>query len=109
VPEEEGMSPTQRTLKHLRKTYPLVQVVEKWIPQARRRVDLFGIIDVVAVSETEIVGVQATSGSNVSSRIAKINDSAALPILRKAGFRVLVHGWRRNAARKWVLREVDVS
>lgn len=102
-------SPTQRTLEHLRKAgYPLVQVVEKWIPQARRRVDLYGIVDVLAVG-ADIVAVQCTSASNVASRIAKITDSPALPILRKAGIRVVVHGWRKNAARRWVLREVDVS
>lgn len=65
------MSPTQRTLQHLREAgYPLVQVVERWNPHARVRQDLFGIIDVVAVG-ADIVGVQATSGSNVSKRTAK--------------------------------------
>lgn len=101
-------SPTSRTLEHLRKAgYPLVQVVERWNPHARIRQDLFGIIDVVAVGE-DIVGVQATSASNVSKRIAKITESAALPILRKAGIRVIVHGWAKRKGR-WTLREVDVS
>lgn len=100
-------SPTQRSLAYLRERYPLVQVVEKWNPYARVRQDLFGIIDVVAVG-TDIVGVQATSASNVSKRIAKITDSPALPILRKAGIRVLVHGWGKRKGR-WTLREVDVS
>jgi hypothetical protein len=104
------MSPTARTLEHLRKAgYPLVGVVEKWIAPACRRVDLFGILDVLAVSEAEIVGVQCTSGSNVASRVAKIAESAALPVLRSAGVKVCVHGWRRNAKRRWVLREVELS
>ena len=78
-------SPTQRTLAHLRAAgYPLVQVVERWNPYARVRQDLFGIIDVVAVG-ADIVGVQATSASNVSARVAKITESEALPILRNAG------------------------
>ena len=101
-------SPTQRTLAHLRKLgYPLVQVVERWNPYARIRQDLFGIIDVVAVGE-DIVGVQATSYSNVTSRVTKITESAALPVLRKAGIRVVVHGWRKVRGR-WALREVDIS
>ena len=92
-------SPTQRTLAHLRAAgYPLVQVVERWNPYARIRQDLFGIIDVVAVG-ADIVCVQATSGSNVSKRVAKITESEALPILRKAGIRVLVHGWRKVRGR----------
>lgn len=102
------MSPTQRTLAHLRAAgYPLVQVVERWNPHARIRQDLFGIIDVVAVGD-DIVAVQATSGSNLSKRIAKITESPALPILRKAGIRVLAHGWRKVRGR-WQLREVDLS
>lgn len=101
-------SPTQRTLAELRKRgYPLVQVVERWNPFAHVRQDLFGIIDVVAVGD-DIVGVQATSASNVSSRVAKVTESEALPVLRKAGIRVLVHGWSKRGNR-WVLREVDLS
>jgi hypothetical protein len=81
--------------------------VERWNPYARVRQDLFGIIDVVAVG-ADIVGVQATSGSNVSRRVQKLVDSPALPVLRKAGVRVLVHGWRKVRGR-WRLREIDLS
>lgn len=102
-------SPTQRSLKELRgRGYPLVQVVEKWNPHARVRQDLYGIIDVLAVGE-DIVAVQTTSGTHVTERVAKITESDALPVLRKAGIRVLVHGWRKNSKGRWVLREIDVS
>lgn len=102
-------SPTQRSLAELRKRgYPLVQVVEKWNPHAKVRQDLFGVVDVLAVGE-DIVAVQATSGSNVASRVQKIADSEATPHLRKAGIRILVHGWRKNAKGRWELREVDCS
>jgi hypothetical protein len=101
-------SPTQRTLAHLRAAgYPLVQVVERWNPHARVRQDLFGVVDVLVVG-ADIVGVQATSGSNVAKRVAKLTESPALPVLRKAGVRVLVHGWRKLRGR-WRLREVDLS
>ena len=102
------MSPTQRSLAVLRERYPLVQVVERYIPQARKRIDLYGIADILCVSESEIVAVQTTSASNVSKRIAKITESAALPILRQVGIRVLVHGWAKRKGR-WTLREVDLS
>jgi hypothetical protein len=99
------MSPTQRTLEHLRALgYPLVQVVERWNPHARVRQDLFGCLDILAVGP-DIVGVQATSGSNVAARIKKLEASPALPVLRSAGIRVLVHGWRKLQGR-WQLREV---
>jgi hypothetical protein len=102
-------SPTERTLKHLRKTFPLVQVVERWNQHARVRQDLFGIIDVVAVSETEIVAVQSTSTANVSSRINKMVESDALPILLKAGIKVFVHGWQKKKNGRYELREVELS
>ncbi|MEY4760669.1 MAG: hypothetical protein RLZZ200_525 [Pseudomonadota bacterium] len=102
-------SPTQRSLAELRKRgYPLVAVTEKWNPHARIRQDLFGIVDVLAVGD-DIVAVQATSGSNVASRVAKIAESDAAPHLRKAGIRILVHGWRKNSKGRWELREVDCS
>lgn len=102
------MSPTQRSLEYLRDRYKLVQKVEQWNPYAKRRVDLFGIIDIVAVDDHDIIGVQATSASHVAHRVQKITDSLALPILRKAGIRVLVHGWGKRKG-KWTLREVDLS
>lgn len=102
-------SPTSRTLEHLRGAgYELVQVVERWNPHARVRQDLFGIVDVLAIRGAEIVGVQATSGSNVAARVAKLTEHASTPVLRKAGVRLLVHGWRKARGR-WVLREVDLS
>jgi len=103
------MSPTQRSLAVLRERYPLVQVVERYIPQARKRIDLYGIADILCVSESEVVAVQTTSASNVAARVSKITESPALPILRKAGVRILVHGWRKNAKGRWTLREVDLS
>jgi hypothetical protein len=51
------MSPTGRTLAHLRKLgFPRVQVVEHWNPHARVRQDLFSCLDVLAIG-SNIVGV----------------------------------------------------
>jgi hypothetical protein len=102
-------SPTQRSLKVLRdRGYPLVQVVERWNGFARKRVDLFGIVDVIAVGP-DIVAVQTTSASNMASRIRKVTESDALGHLRKAGIRFLVHGWAKRANGRYELREVDIS
>lgn len=102
------MSPTARSLAYLRdQGYPLVQVVERWNPHARVRQDLFGLLDVLAVG-ADILGVQATTGSNVSSRVMKLTASPALEVLRAAGIRVVVHGWRKIGGR-WTVREVAVS
>lgn len=103
------MTPTARTLAELRKRGYLAAVVEKWNVHARVRNDLFGFVDVIALKGEKTLAVQATSGSNVSSRIAKIRESLNLPLVLAAGWRVAVWGWRKNSAGRWVLREEEVS
>jgi len=100
-------SPTQRTLEHMRELGYLCQVVEKWNPHAMIRQDLFGFIDVLCIKEGNIIGVQACSGGDVSTRIAKIVEHDNWPTVCRA-IRVVVHGWRKNAAGRWVLREVEL-
>jgi hypothetical protein len=103
-------SPTRRSLEHLRKSgADLVAVVERWNPHAKIRQDLFGCVDVLAIHGETTIAVQATSGSNVASRVTKLTESPALPVMRAAGWRILVHGWRKAANGRWVLREVDCS
>lgn len=84
-------------------------MVEKWIPQARKRKDLFGVIDVLAIRDDVVLGVQATSRGNVSARIQKIADHENTPAIRKAGIRLEVHGWGKMASGRWECRTVDVS
>ena len=104
-------SPTQRTLIELRKRgYPLVDVTEKWIPGANIRRDLYGFIDVLAVSPLgKVLGVQCTSGDHVAERVDKITNSDAIHVLRLAGWSIAVWGWRKNAKGRYVLREVELS
>ena len=102
-------SPTQRTLAQLRKDGYTAQVVERWNPHARIRQDLFGFVDVLAIRGGETLAVQATSGSNVASRVKKIAEHEHIGAVREAGWRVVVWGWRKNAAGRWTLREVDCS
>lgn len=101
-------SPTQRSLAEMRKRGYLADVVEKWIPGARIRRDLYGFIDLLCIKEGEICGVQTTSDGHVAERIAKIAAHENVGAVRKAGIRLLVHGWRK-AGNRWQLREVDVS
>lgn len=101
-------SPTQRSLKHLREQGYRAEVVEKWIPGANLRKDLFGFVDIVAIRGAETLGVQSTSRSNVSARVQKIADSEAVGDVRKAGWRIVVHGWGKLKA-GWTLKEVDCS
>lgn len=102
-------TPTQRTLAELRKRGYTCAIVEHWNPHARKRHDLFGIVDVLALRSGETLGIQATSGSNVAARVSKIAASEHVGALRAAGWSLAVWGWRKAANGRWTLREVDVS
>jgi len=101
-------SPTSRTLKRLRKEGYLADVTEKWIPGANIRKDLFGFIDVLCIKGTEILGVQATSYTNISARVKKIAEHEHVDAVRDAGICIEVWGWRKIKNR-WQVRIVDVS
>ena len=103
------MSPTARSLKYLREMGYLADVVERWIPMARIRKDLFGIGDIFAIKDNERLIVQTTSASNVSARVRKIADHENTPKVRSAGVSIHVHGWRKNAAGRWVITVKDLS
>jgi hypothetical protein len=102
-------SPTQRSLKYMREKGFHAEVTEKWVPGANVRRDLFGFVDILCLgADGAIVGVQSTSDSNVAARITKIAESPLVDRVRKAGIRILVHGWKKVKGR-WQVREVDVS
>jgi len=101
-------SPTQRSMRHLLGQGYLVAIVEHWNAHAGIRRDLFGWIDLLAIRDGETLAVQVTA-SAVAARIGKTIDSESFPAVRKAGWRIVVHGWRRNARGRYVLREVEIS
>lgn len=103
------VSPTQRTLKEMRSRGFHCAVVERWNPHAKLRVDLFGFIDILCLGDGEVIGVQATSYQHVAERITKIQDHDNVAAVRKAGVKILVHGWKKGKDGKYLLREVDVS
>ncbi len=97
-------SPTSKTLNLLRKEGWQCQVVEKYNAHSHTRLDLFGIIDVLAVRSPEqssqwfgkILGVQTTSASNVSARIKKALAEPKLVIWLSAGGLFEIHGWNKK-------------
>ena len=103
----KGPSPTQRSLAFWRAAGYLCDVVEHWNPHAFVKNDLYGFIDVLCVKGEDIVGVQATSGDHVAHRVTKITEHANYPLVC-AAIRIVVQGWRKNAAGKWVSREVEL-
>lgn len=107
-------SPTQRTLAELRARGYEAEVVERWNQFAKRRVDLFGCIDIVACKAASggamwapgsIIGIQCTSGSNHAARLEKARQEPRLQAWLAAGGQFAVWSWRKSAAGKWVLRE----
>lgn len=104
-----SISPTQRSLQHLRSRGYLVAVTEHWNPFAKVRQDLYGFVDVLALHDGKTLAIQTTSASNFSSRKKKILEHENLPMLIAAGWQVVIHGWRKNSKNQWVLREELIS
>ena len=107
-------SSTQRSLKLLRERGYMAAVTEHWNPHARLRQDLFGFVDIVAVSRLYgIIAVQTTSGANMAARIDKIRESVHAKVWLDADGTILVHGWRkvgaRGARKLWECREVRLA
>ena len=102
------MTPTQRTLKKLRDDGWIAEVVERWVPGANIRKDLFGWIDIMALRDGQTLAVQCTSYSNMSARIKKIEESETIAEVRKAGWSVWVIGWRK-VNNRWAEKTVDCS
>lgn len=105
------LSPTQRSLDYLRGLGYKAEVVEHYHYFARKRHDLFGLFDILALhEETDETMVVQTTSTGVSSRVAKITESEFLPLIRKRGWTVHIHGWRKSARDgKYKLRVVDLS
>ncbi len=106
-------SPTSRTLALLRSAGLTAAVVEKWIPQTKRRKDLFDVIDVIALDPRQYgcLGVQATSGPNHAARVRKLLSSAAAELWVRCGNRLQVISWaKQGKGRKlWLPKITDVT
>lgn len=100
-------SPTQSSLKLLRKNGYTAEVVEHWNPHVRRRKDLFGFIDIIAIKEGETLAVQTTSYKALSARKKKILEHENYEIVKKSGWRIVAHGWRKPKYR-WEVKEIEL-
>jgi hypothetical protein len=118
-------SATERSLKECKRRGFVAGVVERWIPVAGnwkqgKRVDLFGIIDVVAVSEVAgIIGLQSTTagGHTAHIRALKLEPKASsLKLWLQSGGRFMVWSWGKRPSQKkdgsrgvdrWKLRQQE--
>ena len=105
-------SPTQRSLKWLRANGLTAQVVERFNSFSKTRIDLFSFIDIVAMGSSGIVGVQATSSSNLAARITKITEEPKARMWLESGGQIEAHGFAKQGAqgkrKVYVMRRVRV-
>lgn len=106
------MSPTARTMAKLKSQGVPCASVERWCSFSRRRIDCFGAIDIIALRDG-ILGIQTTSGSNVSARIAKMSAEPNMLAWVQNGGMLEVWGWSKRGARgkvkRWTVRIVKAS
>lgn len=109
------MSPTQLSLRYLRKSGYVCGIAEHWfqppgMTHGRRR-DLFGFIDLVALGHGSLIAVQTTTKANARARLLKIRGvdcySAAFELLQVPGCVIHIHGWASDPIRP--ARVIDVT
>ncbi len=126
------MSPSQLTLRHMRKQGYTCVVVEKWNPFVRTkpnarvcpvckkgdkdfgvRQDLYGFADIYAIHPRtqDRVFIQVTTKHHLVERKLKILGNSNLPKVLNAGHRVVVHGWLQSGTgrKDYDLTEMEIT
>lgn len=102
------MTPSARTIAECRRRGWIAQNVEQTIPRTFIKRDLFSVIDIIAVTDFGILGIQATSGTNHAARRTKALAEPRLRLWLEAGGRFEIWSWAKQGARgkrkTWTLR-----
>lgn len=95
------MTPLARSLRWLKENGYTAQKVEHWNSWAKRRVDLFGFVDILAMREDErgVTAIQVTTRSNASKRESKLRGIGAVWLFLRCGNRIYIHAWAKCGAR----------
>lgn len=101
------MTLTGRSTALLRERGYIVATVEHYNAFTKRKHDLFGCIDLLAIGNGETVAVQVTSKPHLSERRHKIEEAEAYPEMLRSGWKVVLHGWYKEQNR-WQLKEVEL-
>jgi len=96
VKKSRGKSPTKLTLDLYRSSGWTCEITERWNPFAKVRQDLFGFIDVIAVTNGVTVGIQTTTYENRLARVRKIVGEVNVAAYRwlQAGNEIHVVSWK---------------
>lgn len=101
-------SPTQRSLKYCRDLGWFCAITEHWNQFAKIRQDLFGFIDIVALTPDHIVAIQTTTSAHLAERIAKAQKLPGFWKWLEGGGKIEFHGWSKRGERGkrklWTLR-----
>lgn len=104
------MTPTARTLAECRKRGWTAQVVEQTIPRTFIKRDLFGVIDIIALTpQGQTIGIQATgdNAGDMARRERKIIAEPRAKLWLECGNLLEVWGWGKRGRGKrklWTLR-----
>ena len=77
--------------------------------KSKKRRDLFGFIDILAIKDADVIAIQATTRSHVSDRVKKIENSKYVDAVRKCAWSIEVWGWYQTKDGDWKVRIVDCS
>ncbi len=107
-------SPTQRSLKELRRLDFTAAVVEKWNMHARIRQDFAGFADLIAFKPIwGIVAIQACAASGQSKRVAKVKAEPRAKTWLEAGGKIYVWAWGKRGPRgkrkTWQVNETEIE
>ncbi len=102
------MTPTQRSLKVLRDDGYTVDVVERWIPGANIRRDLFNVADLCAIKPGHKPLLVQVTSSGVAERVRKIQQHNQLDTLLEC-FAIEVHGWTKRANGRYKQRVISIT
>lgn len=84
-----------------------VEKTEHYNYFTKRRTDLLGIADLIALNGKELLLVQVTSRGNLSARKRKAQREVKLKLWTEAGGKFILHGWDKHNGR-WRLLEKEI-
>lgn len=115
---KSSLSPTQRTIRALKQDGAHCGVVERFnrfVGPHGIRQDLFGFVDLIALSADGIIGVQCCAGSGHAAHKQKIMENEIAPEWLKSGGRIQIWSWskkklkRGGKALRWQPRVEEIT
>lgn len=91
---------TQRSLKLLRDMGFDCGIVERYIFATKIRIDLFGIIDLIAIRDGRIVGVQTTSWAGRRKHLETLASSNKSDLWLRAGAELWLICWKKEKIKR---------